>query len=143
MPPELHPAALLLLSCAPACAPKPRLPRRRPPLPPRLPLLRIQQQPAPVIKKESRLVLVDAIVTDKKGAYVHDLTQKDFKVYEDNKEQQVASFSSGADIAIQAANPQKRYLILFFDNSSMAAPDQIQARGAAAKFVAATPAPIA
>jgi VWFA-related protein len=80
-------------------------------------------------------VLVDAIVTDKKGAYVHDLTQADFKVFEDNKEQQVASFSSGTDTAIQAANPQKRYLILFFDNPSMEAPDQIQARAAATKFV--------
>ncbi len=79
-------------------------------------------------------MLVDAVVTDKKGNYVHDLTQKDFKVYEDNKEQQVASFSTGADVAVQANNAQKRYLILFFDNSSMAAPDQIQARGAAVKI---------
>src|SRR4029077_4051101 len=71
-------------------------------------------QGAAVIKRESKLVLVDAIVTDKKGNYVHDLTQKDFKVYEDNKEQQVASFSFGADLAgQQAANAQKRYLILF------------------------------
>ena len=56
-----------------------------------------QTSPA-VIKKESRLVLVDAVVTDKKGNYVKDLSEKDFKVYEDNREQQVASFSSGADI---------------------------------------------
>jgi VWFA-related protein len=94
-----------------------------------------EQQPGLVIRKESKLVLVDAVVTDKKGAYVHDLTQKDFKVYEDNKEQQVASFSAGSDVAIQANNGQRRYLILFFDNSSMAAPDQIQARGAASKFM--------
>jgi len=96
----------------------------------------------PIIKRESKLVLVDAVVTDKKGAYVHDLTQKDFKVYEDNKEQQVTGFSFGADITgQQIANAQKRFLILFFDNSSMAAPDQIQARGAAAKFVAANAGP--
>jgi VWFA-related protein len=94
-----------------------------------------------VIKKESKLVLVDAVVTDKKSAYVHDLNQKDFKIYEDNKEQQVASFSSGADVAIQANNHQKRFLIFFFDNSTMALPDQIQARGAAAKFVAANASP--
>jgi VWFA-related protein len=108
---------------------------------PPLPTADQPQAGAPVIKKESKLVLVDAVVTDKKGVYVHDLNQKDFKIYEDNKEQQVASFSSGADVAIQAANPQKRFLILFFDNSSMAAPDQIQARGAAAKFVAANASP--
>ena len=99
-----------------------------------------EQQPVAIIKKESRLVLVDAVVTDKKGNYVHDLAQKDFKVFEDNKEQQIASFSAGADIAVQA-NAQKHYLILFFDNSTMAPPDQIQARGAAAKFVEANVGP--
>src|SRR3954467_13221902 len=56
------------------------------------------QNGMPTIKRESKLVLVDAIVTDKKGAYVRDLTQKDFKVYEDNKEQQVTGFSFGSDI---------------------------------------------
>ena len=98
------------------------------------------QQPGVIIKKESRLVLVDAVVTDKKGEYVRDLAQNDFKVFEDNKEQQIASFSKGADAVIQA-NEQKHYLILFFDNASMAAPDQIQARGAAAKFVEANAGP--
>src|SRR5258708_18980232 len=101
-----------------------------------------EQQPGVIIRKESRLVLVEAGVTDKKGNYVRDLAQKDFKVYEDNKEQPVASFSSGTDAAIQAkGSAQKHYLILFFDNSSMAAPDQIQARGAAAKFVQANAGP--
>jgi VWFA-related protein len=95
----------------------------------------------PVIKRESKLVLVDAVVTDKKGDYVHDLTQKDFKVYEDNKEQQVTTFSTGSDVALQANNGQKRYLILFFDNASMAPPDQIQARGAASKFMDANASP--
>src|SRR3984893_2755686 len=101
-----------------------------------------EPQTAPVvIKKESRLVLVDAVVTDKKGNYIRDLADKDFKIYEDNKEQPVSSFSSGADTAGQAAKGQRHYLILFFDNSSMAAPDQIQARGAAAKFVLANAGP--
>jgi VWFA-related protein len=100
------------------------------------------QQDAPnqasnvVIKKESRLVLVDAVVTDKKGNYIRDLSKSDFKVYEDNKEQAISSFSTGADAATQA-NGQRRYLILFFDNSTMQAPDQIQARNAANKFIAA------
>src|SRR5579863_2069114 len=98
------------------------------------------QLSGPTIKAESRLVLVDAVVTDKKGYYIHDLTQNDFKVYEDNKEQPVASFSFGADTAIQAQG-QKRYLILFFDNSTMSMPDQIQAREAAKKFVDANAGP--
>ena len=45
-----------------------------------------------VIRTESRIVLVDAVVMDKKGKYVPDLTQQDFKVYEDNKEQSISSF---------------------------------------------------
>src|SRR5215831_10869139 len=60
------------------------------------------QQPLPVsqtIKKESRLVLVDTVVTDKKGNYIHDLTQNDFKVYEDNKEHPITSFATGANAA--------------------------------------------
>jgi len=89
-----------------------------------------------VIRKESRLVLVDTVVTDKKGQYVRDLKQSDFKVYEDNKEQSISSFSTGSDPAIQASG-QKRYLILFFDNSTMQTPDQIQARNAANQFIAA------
>lgn len=102
-----------------------------------------QQQPmatSQVIRTESRVVLVDAVVTDKKGNYVHDLTQKDFKVYEDGKEQGVTSFSFGNDPS-GPVSAQKRYMILFFDNSSMAAPDQIQARAAAAKFIAEAAAP--
>src|SRR6202048_3233091 len=93
-------------------------------------------QSSVVIRKESRLVLVDTVVTDKKGEYIRDLKQSDFKVYEDNKEQTISSFSTGSDAAIQASG-QKRYLILFFDNSTMQKPDQIQARNAANQFIAA------
>src|SRR5215469_3212747 len=96
-----------------------------------------QEQPlatAPTIHVESRTVLVDAVVTDKKGNYLHDLQQKDFRVFEDNKEQPITSFSFGSDAAAPAGS-QKRYVVLFFDNSSMASPDQIQTRVAATKFV--------
>jgi VWFA-related protein len=98
------------------------------------------QQPGPTIKAESRLVLVDAVVTDKKGNYVHDLTRNDFNVYEDDKKQSVASFSFGADPAAPAQE-QKRYLILFFDNSTMSKLDQIQAKAAAVKFIDANAGP--
>jgi len=99
----------------------------------------VQQSPV-VIKTESKLVLVDAVVTDKKGNYVRDLAQTDFKVFEDNKEQSISTFSTGADAATQP-NGQKHYLILFFDNSTMATPEQIQARGAANKFIDANSGP--
>ena len=96
----------------------------------------------PLIKKESRLVLVDAVVTDKKGNYIRDLKQDEFRVYEDDKEQQVSSFSFGSDTgAPESNNAQKRYLVLFFDNSSMALPDQMSARTAATKFIDANASP--
>src|SRR5271165_1599345 len=88
----------------------------------------------PTIQSETRLVLVDTVVTDKKGAYIGDLTQKDFKVWEDNKEQQIKSFSFEADSA-SPSNSQTRYLVLFFDNSTMDFGDQIRARDAASKFI--------
>jgi VWFA-related protein len=119
----------LFASPSPACAQNPE---------PAKPEAQAQQQPvatSPVIRTESRVVLVDAVVTDKKGNYVHNLSQKDFKVYEDNKEQAISSFSFGND-ASGPVNAQKHYMILFFDNSSMASPDQIQARAAAGKFIA-------
>jgi VWFA-related protein len=119
----------LFASPIPVCAQNPETPK---------PEAQAQQQPvatSPVIRTESRVVLVDAVVTDKKGNYVHDLNQKDFKVYEDNKEQGVTSFSFGNDPS-GPVKAQKHYMILFFDNSSMAPPDQIQARAAAGKFIA-------
>jgi VWFA-related protein len=96
-----------------------------------------QQPPADsgaVIKTETKLVLVDAVVTDKKGGYVRDLTAKDFKVSEDKKEQNIKTFSFEADPNSPTAS-QKRYLVLFFDNSSMSFGDQAQARKAAATFI--------
>ena len=96
--------------------------------------------PATVIRTETRLVLVDAVVTDKKGGYVHDLEQKDFKVYDDNKEQPIKSFTFEAD-PVGPNNDQKRYLVLFFDDSNMALPDQQRAREAAAKFIDANARP--
>jgi VWFA-related protein len=95
---------------------------------------------ANTIRKETRLVLVDTVVTDKKGSYVRDLTAKDFRVWEDNKEQPIKSFSFEQDTA-SPDKAQPRYLVLFFDNSTMDMSDQIRARQAAAKFIDANAAP--
>jgi VWFA-related protein len=94
------------------------------------------QQPAPgvVIQTETRLVLVDTVVTDKKGEYVHDLAQKDFRVWEDNKEQQIKSFSFEADPNSPLHN-EKHYLVLLFDNSTLQFGDQVLARRAASSFI--------
>src|SRR5271167_2338194 len=94
----------------------------------------------PVFKAETRLVLVDTIVTDKKGNYISDLTAKDFKVWEDNKEQAIKSFSveSGSSAPSES---HRHYLVLLFDNSTMSLSDQARARNAAAKFVEANAGP--
>jgi VWFA-related protein len=92
------------------------------------------------IRAETRLVLVDTVVTDKRGNYIRDLTVKDFKVWEDNKEQAIKSFSLEDDSAAPE-KAQKHYLVLFFDNSTMDVGDQMQARQAAAKFIDANAAP--
>jgi len=94
----------------------------------------------PLIKAETRLVLVDTIVTDKKGNYISDLAQKDFKVWEDDKEQLITSFSAEAGQG-SGIGDQKHYLVLFFDNSTMDMTDQARARDAAAKFIAANAGP--
>src|SRR6202451_339858 len=87
-----------------------------------------------VIKTETRLVVVDAVVTDKKDNYVKDLKQKDFKVFEDGKDQSIKTFSYEAD-PMSPLNNQKHYLVLFFDNSTMDLSDQARARDAAVKFI--------
>jgi VWFA-related protein len=92
-----------------------------------------------VFRAETRLVLVDAVVTDKKGNYVRDLAQKDFKVWEDGKEQAVTSFSFEENTG--SSNSQPRYMVLFFDNSTMDFGDQAKARDAAAKFIDANAGP--
>jgi len=103
-----------------------------------------QDQPAAnvgtVIRTETKQVLVDAVVTDKKGSYVPDLSQKDFKVWEDGKEQSIRSFAYEADTA-SPNSAQKHYLVLFFDNSTMSFSDQAVARRAAGKFVEANAGP--
>jgi VWFA-related protein len=100
------------------------------------------QQPGgvPVLKTEGRLVLVDAVVTDKKGHAIRDLTAKDFRVWEDDEEQKISNVSLES---LATASPEKstRYLLLFFDNSTMQTADQMNARIAATKFIEANSGP--
>jgi VWFA-related protein len=99
-----------------------------------------QNEQAPVIRAETRLVLVDAVVTDKKGNYVRDLEAGDFRVWEDNKEQAITSFSREADVAAPS-QPRQHYLVLFFDYTTMDSAQQVYARQAAAKFIDAQAGP--
>ncbi len=97
----------------------------------------VAAQQTATIQTESRVVLVDAIVTAKNGAYVHDLAQKDFRIWEDNKEQKITSFAF--ESSPEASQP--RSLVLFFDASTMQAMDQIPALQSASRFIDAETGP--
>jgi VWFA-related protein len=92
------------------------------------------------IRTETKVVLVDAVVTDKKGNFVHDLAQKDFKVFEDGKEQAITSFSVESSSDSAGPADRRHYLVLFFDNSTVGAA-QTFVRQAATKFVDANAGP--
>ena len=84
---------------------------------------------------ESRTVLVDAVVTGKAGEFVHDLTPKDFRIWQDGKEQAITSLS------LESKSTEPHFLVLFFDDTRMAAQDQFLARQAALRFIDANSAP--
>src|ERR1700689_1138466 len=113
-------------------------------------VVRAQQSSAPatgatapgsqVLRAESRVVRVDVIVTDKKGNYIHDLTAKDFHVFDNNQEEPIVNFSYGSTSGPSGA-PDRRYMVLFFDDSTMEIGDQARAREAARKFIDANAGP--
>jgi VWFA-related protein len=95
----------------------------------------LRAQPSPVIRTETREVLVDAIVTNKKGEYVRDLTAKDFRLWEDNKEQAIQS----ASLERGPVTSQPHYLVLFF--AGMESAHEVAAREAILRFIDANAEP--
>jgi VWFA-related protein len=91
------------------------------------------QQPA-VIHAETKVVLVDVVVTDKKGDYVRDLNAKDFRVWEDGKEQAIENFA--LESATAATAPSRTdYIVLVLDYGGMGLADQTRTRQAALRFI--------
>jgi len=88
-----------------------------------------------VIRTEANLVLVDLVAMDKKDKYVRDLEAREFHVFEDDHEQPITSFTRTSEGQVAQAPAQPRYLVLFFDNSTMNPSEQTRARQAAAQFV--------
>ena len=115
--------------------------------------------PAPTLSVTTRMVYVDVVVRDSHGQFVHGLTQQDFKVLEDGKPQQVASFDAHAFTPAPPAptptGPQAGPLafsnvaesgavsgsinILLFDLLNTAASDQVYARRQMLKFLRELP----
>lgn len=97
-------------------------------------------QPPAIIHTETKLVLVDAVVTDKKGHYVRDLAAKDFKIWEDGKEQTIQSLS--LESAAPSAGEQRiDYVVVALDLGGMDAGGQLRARQAAQRFIDANAGP--
>src|ERR1700735_5600759 len=110
------------------------------------------------------LVIVDVSVKDKAGKNIEGLTQKDFNVFEDGKQQQIAIFEyqklamdpeppptlslsdqlvppQSARTVIVAEKPgevtyhDKRLLVFFLDFSSMGIPEQLRAQDASLEYL--------
>lgn len=86
---------------------------------------------AQVTRTEAQSVLVDALVTDKKGVYVQGLTAADFQVWEDGKEQKI----DGIFTEKGAASGPRHSVVLVFDNAAMIAREQVLARQMAAQML--------
>lgn len=97
-----------------------------------LPGIVLAQKPV-VIQTETRLVLVDAVVTGRKDQRVRDLSAKDFRVWEDNKEQSIQS------VSLNTSGPSRT--ILFFDGSNLPVEDQLRLRPDLARFIDANAGP--
>jgi Ca-activated chloride channel family protein len=79
-----------------------------------------------VIKVETNLIVVNAVVTDAKGVYAENLRQKDFQIFEDGKEQKIEVF--GAEKTPFAA-------VVLIDTSGSMETRLSPARAAAIKFL--------
>lgn len=87
-----------------------------------------------VIRSETRVVLVDAVAVDKKNKPALDLTQKDFRIWEDGKEQKITSFSLES-AGVSPERSTHHYIILFFDTSTLGPSTLLAAKKDATRFV--------
>jgi VWFA-related protein len=74
--------------------------------PPASPPASQQENPVPTFRATSRLVLVDVVVTDKKGGFIPELKPGDFTVLEDGKPQRISAFS--AHSSLTNAGPEQK-----------------------------------
>jgi VWFA-related protein len=87
-----------------------------------------------VIRSETRVVLVDAVAVDRKGKFARDLAQKDFRIWEDGKEQKITSFSLESS-GVSPERPSKHYMVMYFDTASIGQGGQLTLRQQATRFV--------
>ncbi len=91
------------------------------------------QTTTPLIRTESRTVLVDAVATQK-GKFATGLTAKDFHVSEDGKEQKISGFSVESS-SITAERPGKHYIAFLFDTAAFPRSLELAAHQMALQFL--------
>ena len=91
----------------------------------------------PVVHAESRLVLVDTVVTDKKGNHIRNIAPGEFHVLEDNKEQSIKSVMPESTGNERSGMPT--YFVLFFGRMNTS--EMVYAREKAVQFIEATASP--
>jgi VWFA-related protein len=92
---------------------------------------------APVVHAENRLVLVDTVVTDKKGNHIRNLAPGEFHIFEDNQEQSVKSVMPESTGNERSGVPT--YFVLFFGRMNTS--ELVYAREKAVQFIEANASP--
>lgn len=87
-----------------------------------------------LIRTETRVVLVDAVAVDKKNQFVRDLAQKDFRLWEDGKEQKITGFSLESS-GVSPERSNKHYIAMLFDTSTAGQTSQAAMRQEATHFI--------
>ena len=64
-----------------------------------------QSQPSQVLRADTRLVVVDVVITDNAGQVVHGLKMQDFVVLEDGKPQNIVGFDEKKPEASPKSTP--------------------------------------
>ncbi|MEO8681483.1 MAG: VWA domain-containing protein [Vicinamibacterales bacterium] len=90
------------------------------------------QQPQP-FTASSDLIVVPAVVVDKKGALIPGLTQSDFQIFEDGKPVPIETFVTAAPVA--AGTEAGRFIVIVLDNLTTPPEIAYRVKDIARKFV--------
>ena len=98
-----------------------------------LPAAGQEQEPAPLVRSNSQLVILDVVVTDKSGKPVRNLTQDHFTVLENGVPQKITSFESPDTIAASPDNAPRTIILL--DQLNIQFSDLSYARDRVMRFI--------
>ena len=73
----------------------------------------------PAFRTGARMVLVPVTVRDREGHSVADLRQEDFQLFDQGKEQPIASFSVERSEPTASGAPPSQFIVYFFDDVSL------------------------